>query len=157
MPHTSGKGKIVYSVDMMIAYINIFKPNFVKININTIDYDLDNKGWGDADISVNDVLRNPKKYKTDHDKIKNADLKYPIIMDTKGNILDGVHRFIKSKLLNKKSIKVYIFDDDLLKKFIINRDGDYNPQIEIYQYIELFNQKVVKPSILTNKRFFDKS
>ncbi len=28
-----------------------------------MDYNMDCKGWGDANISVNDVLSNPKKYK----------------------------------------------------------------------------------------------
>ena len=65
-------------------------------------------------------------------------MKYPIIMDTKGNIFDGVHRYIKSKLLNKKIIKVYLFDDKLLNKFIINKNGNYNIKLEINEYIELF-------------------
>jgi len=122
----------------MFAYINIFKPKAIKINLNDIKYDMDAKGWGDGDISVNDVLKNPKKYKDDCDRINNANLKYPIIMDTKGNIFDGVHRYIKSKMLNKKSIKVYIFDDKLLNKFIVNKSGNYNAKLEIDEYIKLF-------------------
>ena len=78
---------------------------------------MDTKGWGEGDISVNDVLKNPKKYKDDYNRINNANLKYPIIMDIKGNIYDGVHRYIKSKLLNKKIIKVYLFDNKLLDKW----------------------------------------
>ena len=70
-------------------------------------------------------------------------LKYPIIMDTKGNIFDGVHRYIKSKLLNKKTIKAYIFDDKLLNKFIINKTGDYNTKLEINEYIEFFYKKFI--------------
>jgi hypothetical protein len=91
MPHTTSKGKNVYSVDLMFAYINIFKPKAIKINLNDIKYDMNAKGWGNGDISVNYVLKNPKKYKDDYDRINNANLKYPIIMDTKGNIFDGVH------------------------------------------------------------------
>jgi len=143
MPHTTSKGKNVYSVDLMFAYINIFKPKITKINLNDIKYDMDAKCWGDGDITVNDVLNNPKKYKNDYDRINKANLKYPIIMDTKGNIFDGVHRYIKSKLLNKKIIKVYIFDDKLLNKFIINKSGNYNVKIEINEYIELFYKQFV--------------
>ena len=34
MPHTTSKGKHVYSVDLMFAYINIFKPEIHKINLD---------------------------------------------------------------------------------------------------------------------------
>jgi hypothetical protein len=78
----------------MFAYINIFKPKATKINVNTINYNMDAKGWGDGNISVNDVLNNPKKHKDDYNRINKANLKYPIIMDIKGNIFDGVHRYI---------------------------------------------------------------
>jgi hypothetical protein len=105
---------------------------------------MDTKGWGDGNISVNDVLKNPKKYKDDYNRINNANLKYPIIMDIKGNIFDGVHRYIKSTLLKKKTIKVYLFDDKLLNKFIINKTGNYNTKLEINKYIELFYKNFVK-------------
>ena len=120
MPHTTSKGKHVYSVDLMFAYINIFKPEIHKINLDSVNYDVNAKGWGDGNISVNDVLQNPKKYKDDYDRINNANLKYPIIMDFKGNIFDGVHRYIKAKKLNKKTIKVYLFNNELLKSLHSN-------------------------------------
>ena len=144
MPQTTSKGKNVYSVDLMFAYINIFKPEITKIKLDTINYNMDTKGWGEGNISVNDVLKNPKKYKDDYDKINYANLKYPIIMDIKGNILDGVHRYIKSKLLNKKIIKLYLFNDKLLNKFIINKTKNYNTKLEINEYIELFYKNFVK-------------
>ena len=62
-------------------------------------------------------------------------------MDTNGNIFDGVHRFIKSKLQNKKNIKAYYFDNELLKKFIIDRKRNYNVKLEIHEYIELFHKR----------------
>jgi len=143
MPHTTSKGKKVYSVDLMFAYINIFKPEATKINLNTINYDIDAKGWGDNDISVSDVLKYPKKYKADYDRINEANLKYPIIMDTKGNIFDGVHRYIKLRLLNKKNIKAYIFDNKLLNKFIIDKTGNYDIKLEINECIELFYKNFI--------------
>ena len=142
MPHTTSKGKNVYSVDLMFAYINIFTPKTTKIKLDQINYNMDTQGWGEGNISVNDVLKNPKKYKDDYNRINNANLKYPSIIDTKGNIFDGVHRYIKSKLLNKK--KAYIFDDKLLNKFIVNKTGDYNTKLEINEYIELFYKKFIK-------------
>ena len=142
MPHTTSKSKNVYSVDLMFAYINIFKPKINNINVKDINYDMDIKGWNN-NASVNDVLKNPKKYKDDYDRIIKSKLKYPIIMDTKGNIYDGVHRYIKSKLLNKKTIKVYFFDDKLLKKFIIDKSGNYDKKLEINEYIELFYKNFI--------------
>ena len=141
MPHTTSKGKHVYSVDLMFAYINIFKPEIHKINLDSVNYDVNAKCWGDGNISVNDVLQNPKKYKDDYDRINNANLKYPIIMDFKGNIFDGVHRYIKAKKLNKKTIKVYLFNNELLKNFIIDKNSNYNKKLEINEYIELFYKK----------------
>ena len=143
MPHTTSKGKHVYSVDLMFAYINIFKPEIHKINLDSVNYDVNAKGWGDGNISVNDVLQNPKKYKDDYDRINNANLKYPIIMDFKGNIFDGVHRYIKAKKLNKKTIKVYLFNNELLKNFIIDKNSNYNKKLEINEYIELFYKKFI--------------
>jgi hypothetical protein len=46
MPHTVSKGKNVYSVDFMFAYINIFKPEITKIKLDIINYNMDTKGWG---------------------------------------------------------------------------------------------------------------
>ena len=80
MPHTTSKGKNVYSVDLMFAYINIFTPKTTKIKLDQINYNMDTQGWGEGNISVNDVLKNPKKYKDDYNRINNANLKYPIII-----------------------------------------------------------------------------
>ena len=41
-------------------------------------------------------------------RIKNVDMKYPIIVDSNYNILDGVHRYAKHIIENKKTINVYI-------------------------------------------------
>ena len=79
MPRTSSNGKIIYSVDLMIAYINIFKPKASVIKLSDIHMDLDAKGWGESNISVNDVLANKKKYMADYNRIKSADLSYTIM------------------------------------------------------------------------------
>ena len=138
---TTSNGNIVYSVDMLLAYINIFTPVAKKVNMKDIKYDTSIKGWGEKNISVDDVLKNPKKYKDDYNRIEEANLKYPIIMDKSGNILDGVHRFIKSKMQNKRYIKVYEIENTLLKKFIIDRKGNYNVRLDINEYIELFYKR----------------
>ena len=45
--------------------------------------------------------------------------------------------------LNKKNIKAYIFDNELLNKFIINKTGNYNVKLEINEYIELFYKNFI--------------
>ena len=146
MPQTFSDDKKIYSVDMMFAYINIFKPKYTKIKIDQLLHNLEYKGWGDPKnnlfYSPKQVLENPKKYKDEIKRINDAELKYPIIVYN-DNIVDGVHRLSKSYLLNKKTIKAYIFDDKTIKNFIIDKNKDWNKvdKIQIYNYIELFIKK----------------
>ena len=146
MPQTFSDDKKIYSVDMMFAYINIFKPKYTKIKIDQLLHNLEYKGWGDPKnnlfYSPKQVLENPKKYKDEIKRINDAELKYPIIVYN-NNIVDGVHRLSKSYLLNKKTIKAYIFDDNTIKNFIIDKNKDWNKvdKIQIYNYIELFIKK----------------
>ena len=95
-----------------------------------------------------DVIKNPKnkKYKDDNNRIKKANLNYPIMIDDKNNIIDGVHRLSKAYSQNKKYIKAYVFDKEIMKKFLVNNNGNWKKidNMEIYQYIELFHKKFYK-------------
>jgi len=42
--------------------------------------------------------------------VNNADLKYPIILDEDGEIMDGRHRIIKAMVIGEKNIKAVRFD-----------------------------------------------
>lgn len=72
-------------------------------------------------ISIFQVFQQPKKFPEHINRIKNADLQYPIIVipnkyDKFGGILDGNHRFAKMILENKKFVKyVYITQKELEK------------------------------------------
>ncbi len=48
MVHTYSNSNNIYSVDMMLAYINIYKPKKLIVEINIDDYlsTLKYKGWG---------------------------------------------------------------------------------------------------------------
>lgn len=64
---------------------------------------------GYYDLTPNEVLANPEKYQEEYKRILNADLSHPVdIMTNKGRwlILDGLHRLVKFKMLNKDNIKV---------------------------------------------------
>ena len=43
-------------------------------------------------------------------------------------------------MLKKKTINAYVFDNKLMKKFIINKTGNYDVKMETNEYIELFNK-----------------
>lgn len=146
MPQTFSNGKKIYSVDMMFGYINMFKPKSQKVKIKDYLKTLDYKGWGDPDkniyYSANDVIKNPKKYKKDALRIKNADLKYPIIIHN-GYIIDGVHRLCKAHLKGKTEIKAYVFSNTDMKKFLINTKGDWKAvsKLDTHFYIQLFHKR----------------
>lgn len=94
MVQTFSDNKNIYSVDLMFAYINIFKPKHTKVNVVNCTHTLDYKRWCDPVKNIyyspNDVLQNPKMYKDEYLRIQNANLKYPIII-ADNFIVDGVH------------------------------------------------------------------
>lgn len=141
MVHTYSNGNKIYSVDMMLAYINIFKPKKEKIEIKNLLKTLEYKGWS-KDIknfySPIKVIKNSKKFKDEYQRIENSDLRYPIIVTENHVIIDGVHRLSKAYLLNKKTINVYIFDKKLMKKFVIDKKVD---KLGIHDFIKLFYEK----------------
>lgn len=61
-------------------------------------------------ITPNQVITNPKKYHLQYKRIIECDLKYPldIIKNQKGNweILDGLHRLVKAKILGHNKVNV---------------------------------------------------
>ncbi len=68
MVATYSDGPRIYSVDLMIAYLGIFKPTAVKVNTpDYFDSVIDCETWGDPEkgifYSPREVLDNPNKYK----------------------------------------------------------------------------------------------
>lgn len=119
--------KKVYSVPMMHMYFNtIGKDDPIhKIKINKDFAKEDHFGY-DTRFSLNDIMKNKKMYKEDYDKIKKADLKYPILInESADSILDGRHRIAKAILNGKDTIKSYIVPKSLLKKFLISSNLNF--------------------------------
>ena len=139
--------KKIYSVDLMFAYINIFKPKIISVKINDLVHYLDENHWGNPTKKSNKltplmVLDNPTKYKKHIKRIKEANLKYPIIMYNNW-IIDGMHRITKAKLEGKKTLKAYNFQKDIFKKFLVNSKADWSKvdKIEQHELIELFYKR----------------
>ena len=74
MVQTFSDGKTIYSVDMMFAYISVFKPRSRKIKVESYEKTLDFDGWGDPSkgvkYSANDVLATPSKFKDEVKRIE---------------------------------------------------------------------------------------
>ena len=135
--------KYEYSTALMFAYINLKKPEKIKLETSKLLFNLDLNCW-DKNTKPSDVISciKSKKYKyKDHVKrITESDLRYPIIVDSNLFIIDGVHRYVKSVLTNKKIIDIYIFDKKLMKKFIVGKRGE-KINLQLNGYIELYEKR----------------
>ena len=138
---TFSDDKHIYSVDMMMAYVNTHKLPIEKLKIDENLWQLDQNVWGD--YSPSDILKHPerKKYAENIQRIKDADLSYPIFMTSKHQIIDGYHRFLKAVKQNQTTIKAYVFDPSLMKKFIVNKELDFpavHQRMTIHDMLELY-------------------
>ena len=133
--------KYKYSNALMFAYINLHNHNKTKLKLDDLKFNLEYNCWENnvRPIDVINDMKN-KKYKDEVFRIKNANMKYPIIIDSNYNILDGAHRYVKHIIENKKTIDVYIFDKKLMKKFIIGK-RDEIVNLKINDLIELFYKR----------------
>jgi hypothetical protein len=144
MPQTYSDGKYIYSVDMIFSYIH--NHTMITEKLKTVDLykQLSFDCWGDPITKVKytplDVINNPKKYPDEYKKILNANLKYPIIMTHDLIIVDGMHRLAKTYIKKKKYINVYIFDKELMKKFIVGKNNEWDKvdNMKIYDIIDLY-------------------
>lgn len=136
--------KYIYSVDMMIAYVNTHTLPVQKINIKDNLWQIEQPVWGK--YSPADVLKRPtlKKYADNIQRTRDSDLSYPIFMTSKHQIIDGYHRFLKAIQKGDTTIKAYLFEPALLKKFIVNKELDYpavHERMKIHEMIELYEKR----------------
>lgn len=147
MVRTYSDNKKIYSVDMMFSYVNNFKHKVIEVPIRDILFNLSFKGWADQKhiYSPMEVIMNPKKYPKEIKRIKESDLKYPIMLD--GNlIVDGVHRTIKAMLNGQETIKAYVFPKKLMGKFIVGNRSEWSKvdKMEMFEVIDLFYGRFCK-------------
>jgi len=84
-----------------------------EMNIKELEWHFKIPFWntekGFYDLTPNEIIDNPEKFKEEHKRTMKADLKHPIdIMKNKGRwlILDGLHRLVKAKILGHKTVSV---------------------------------------------------
>ena len=133
-----------YSTGLMFSYIKYCKPEKYKIDVNTLIFNLNYNCW-DNNIKPYDVINDIKnvKYKEEVKRIKNCEMKYPIIVDSNNNIIDGMHRYSRHILENKKKINVYVFNKSIMKKFIICKKNE-KLNLSLHDMIELFQKNIKK-------------
>lgn len=82
---------------------------------------LEKEGTDDWNLTVRELITNPEKEPAHYEKVKNAQLEYPIeiyFFDGSWKILDGVHRLCKALLEGKKTISVRKVTDDMIPKIL---------------------------------------
>lgn len=102
------------------------KKKIITYKMNDVKHWVYTPCWskGKCFISIFQVLNQPKKFPRHIKRIKNADLKYPLIViedkyDKYGGILDGNHRFAKMIQQNKRKVKIIYFTKKELDKLKI--------------------------------------
>lgn len=134
----------IYESDLLNAYINIFKPKSIKINMDSdaISKNLNKKEWcnnkGKECLSIIDVILNKKKHNKHYSRMLSADMKYPIIM-WKNIIIDGNHRLGNAYINNNKYIKVYKINNKIMNKIKIGtfkNMKEYNEVVNNYTQLD---------------------
>ena len=125
---------------MMFAYLNSNKHPVETLQLEELEPQLKELVWGDwSPMTVLEKM-DAKKYSENAERIKKADLSYPIIITGKHRVVDGFHRLAKAKLEGKKTIKVQVFDAALMRKFLIVKGLDFVKlnEMKIHEVLELY-------------------
>ena len=140
----------VLSLDMVFIYINEFKPKAIKIKVSDYISLLDYKVWyccpgTDMKFSPRYIIEHRADFKYEYKRIEDADLKYPVIIHD-NDIVDGYHRLSKAYILNKKFIYAYVFDKQLINKFIIMKNGNWDKinNLKAYEIMTIYNKQFKK-------------
>ena len=118
-------GKNIYSVDMMIAYLNVYGHPVVKIPLTELTSQLNKKVWGDWSPMTVVAKMDVKKYAENAERIRKADMSYPIIVTGAHVIVDGYHRAAAALLKGQTHIDAHVFNAALMNKFILDRDLNF--------------------------------
>jgi hypothetical protein len=94
-----------------------------EVSIDELLWHMDIPFWssreGYYDLTPQNVLHLPEKYKEEVERVDKADLTYPLdIMFWKSRwvLLDGLHRLVKAKKLGLQKVKVRKIPQDMINK-----------------------------------------
>ena len=95
-------GMKMYNVERLWGLVSRRTPK--RRRIEPLEWHLKEKVWSMRPI---DVVRNRKKHSRHWNRIKNADLSYPILLNEDGVIVDGCHRLCKAHMMNRATVLVH--------------------------------------------------
>ena len=139
---TYNDGKHIYSVDMMLAYLNTVGHPTTTFPITSLLDQLQKTVWDTEPMSVLKQM-DAKKYKTNAERIRKANLAYPIIVTSKHVIVDGYHRVARAYMEGITTIDAHVFDAALMRKFILVKGMDFAAlsKINIFDILELWTKR----------------
>ena len=106
--------KKVWTLDIPVEEIDITE---LEWHFNIPFWDKPNGGY--YDLTPNQVLSDPEKYKEEYERTMKADLSHPLdVMLWKGKwlLFDGLHRLVKQKQLGKERVRVRKIPQNLIPK-----------------------------------------
>ncbi len=117
-----------YSVSRIVELSKKIKPK--QVIVDDYVHLLSQPVW--APVRPIDVLMFPKEYPEHDNRIKKANMKFPILVNN-GNIIDGIHRLCKAYRKKQKKISARIIDNNTLKKaqFHLLTDNEKNRRANI--------------------------
>jgi len=128
---------------MMFAYLNTAKHPIKKIAIEELLPQLEKEVWGDRTPKMVLDKIDAKKYQTNAERIRDANMSYPIILTGQHTIVDGYHRVAKAYMEGKREIRAHVFDAALMRKFVLVKGLDFGAlnALTIYDILELWNKR----------------
>lgn len=153
-------GDDIYSVDMMIAGVNLFKPPYGIYQMEDFQDKLKLNVWGDPidpskEYSPEDVLFHQELYPEEVKRIDDADVNIPILIDPHFNIIDGFHRLAKLYEQGSEKVRAITIPWSVMDLTLLRDDGDWkkiDEEIKSYTLIELFVRRFMSDQLSTGKQ-----
>lgn len=107
---TYSDGKLSASVDVLIK----LSKDLPMEERNVKDLVKTNHDTATKEGMFEDMINKPNKRFTK--RMNEADMSYPLLIDSKDYIIDGAHRLAKAYFDGKQTIKVKVVSNDVLKQ-----------------------------------------
>jgi len=145
--HDFNVGSSIYSNGMAMAYINIFKPEAINVDLNDdlVQQNITKKEWFNQNfsdgISIADVIEKPEKHRNHYDRMVKADMQYPIIIwKEKKLVTDGNHRLGHAHMNGHTRIKAFVLDNEIMNKVKL---GKFKTPKEYAEVISKYNLNTI--------------
>lgn len=111
--HTYGDNDGTYNVYLLAELSEGLEPQ--DISVMDLHEQLYEDVWLPAPSPI-EIIQDPSLDEKHYNRILNADMQYPILVDSSnGNVIDGMHRLAKAFLNNNSTIKAVYITEDMKK------------------------------------------